>query len=503
MRPLMKSLAALLLLNASVFSQNPMKTEENIRNTFHTITSQDMAHYASELTSEKYRGRLTGTPEFLDVACWVADNLKAWGLKPAGDDGGFLQYFDKDYTDVQSTGALSLTFSLNDSDAVTKHYTFPEHYFPGSNSDSGTVNAEVIYVGHGVTAPELGYDDYRGIDVKGKIVLMDTDVPASRNDEDYVSWVKYCYHQYKLNNAVRHGAAGMLYVNNMANPNTCFNPGFIYAHVGDEILDDLFSGTGRSHDEARKAMAAFRRPAPFSLGKTATISARTVYHPEGRGCNVLGMIEGSDADLKEEVILVGGHLDGQGHFGKVILPGALDNGSGIVDMLAAAKALAQSEVKPKRSILFIFIGGEECGLIGSQYYVAHPVVALEKTVCYFNLDMVGVGSGLAVWGAASYPGILSCFETANNSYIHRPFRSSKIRPLGVGRPRSDAWIFQNAGLRALSFGTFFRPGEKRGNIYYHHPGDQVQNLNLELMEDVSKLMFLGLLNLANREILFQ
>lgn len=502
MHPLMKSLAAFLLLNATLFAQNPLKAQEEILRSFQSISSHDLQQYATELTSKQYRGRLTGTPEFLNVARWVADNLKAWGLKPAGDDGGFLQYFDKDYTDIQSVGALSLTFALNDSDAVTKHYTFPEHYFPGSNSDSGTVTGEVIYVGHGVTAPELGYDDYRGIDVKDKIVLVDTDVPASRKDKDYASWVKYCYHQYKLNNAVRHGAAGMLYINNIANPNTCFNPGLVYAHVGDEILSDLFSGTGRSHDEARKTLAASQRPDPFSLDKTATISMKTVYHPEGRGCNVLGMIEGIDPELKEEVILVGGHLDGQGYFGEVILPGALDNGSGIVDMLAAARALAQSAVRPKRSILFVFIGGEECGLLGSQHYVAHPVVPMEKTLCYFNLDMVGVGSGLAVWGAQSYPGILSCFETANDTYIHRPFRSSKIRPLGVGRPRSDAWIFQNAGLRALSFGTFYRPGEKRGNIFYHHPGDRAENLNLELMEDVSKLMFLGLLNMANQDNLF-
>ena len=492
----------LLLLSATAWGQDAPSREAALLNTFHTITSQELESYITELTLPKYRGRLTGTPEFLEVTQWVANRLAEWGLKPAGDDGTYFQWFDKDYTDVKSVGGLSIQFPQKDGSVLTKRYTFPEQYFPGSNSDSGTITAEVVYVGHGVTAPELGYDDYKGIDVQGKIVLMDTDVPAQRQDADYAQWVPYCYHQYKLTNAARHGAAGMLYVNALANPNTCFSKGLIYAQLGDEAVADLFAGTGKDHKALLQEIAKKRKPRSFSMNKTATITAETEYHPEGRGCNVLGLMEGSDPVLKEEVILVGGHLDAVGYYGEAYMPGALDNGSGIADMLAAARALATCAVRPRRSILFLFIGGEEGGLLGSKHYVAHPTLPQEKSLGYFNLDMVGVGSGLGVWGVASYPQVEACFKSMNDRYLHRPFRTSESRPLGVGRPRSDGWVFQNAGYRGLGFGTFYQEGEIRGNIFYHHPGDQLGILNLEIMEDISKLMFLGLLEMASQDTLF-
>ncbi len=493
------SLLFILLVLSPLRAQND--AEQTLLQPFHSISSQDILSYAAELSSDKYRGRLSGSPEYLEAAKWVAGNLADWGIEPVGDDGTFFQWFPCPYTDVKTAGAVILYGKDEDGNVISKQYRFPDEYFPASNSDSGDVTAKVVYVGHGVSALELGYDDYKNIDVTGKIVLMDTDVPAGSKDEDYASWVPYCYHQYKLNNAVKHGAAGMLYINNLANPNTCFNEGFIYAHVGKEVAADLFFGTGRDHKTVKEEIARERKPCSLELNKTVTIKAETEHHPETRGCNVAGLVRGSDPTLKNEVIIVGGHLDGQGYLGEV-LPGALDNGSGCADMLGAAKALAQSAVRPRRSILFLFIGGEECGLFGSQQYTAHPLFPAEKTVCYFNLDMVGTGSGLGVYGVKSFPVIERCFQEANDRYIHRPFRTSPSRAAGVGRPRSDGVIFQKAGYRSFSFGTFYQQGEERIPMFYHHPLDRINTLNPEIMEDVAKLMYLGLLDMANQDSLF-
>ncbi|MBN2414232.1 M20/M25/M40 family metallo-hydrolase [bacterium] len=469
---------------------------------FHTISSERLLAYADTLSSPGFGGRLTGSPGFTAAAQWVAGYLERWGLQPAGDASTYFQTFEIPWVEVKDAGALGLHLSGNDGEMLDKWYRPVADFYPGTNSDSGSVTAEVIYAGHGVTAPERGYDDYAGIDVRGKIVLIDIDVPVSRDDDQYADWVPYCYHQYKLNNAAAHGAAGLLYVNHIANPNTSYNEGLIYCHISGAVAEDIFFNTGKSYSGVKKRIQDTRSPASFATGKTVTITAHTVFHPRGEGCNVAGLIPGSDPKLKEEVIIVGGHLDGVGDLG-FLLPGALDNGSGVANMMEAARALAQSPVAPKRSILFLFIGGEECGLLGSQLYCRNPLFPKENTVAYFNLDMVGTGSGLRVGGVESFPLIEACFTRANDQYIHRPLRVSEYREPGVGRPRSDGVIFAREGYRSFSFGTFRQEGDPRTPTYYHHPLDRIDTLDPEIMEDVAKLMYLGLTRMARADRLFR
>ena len=209
----------ILSVRGVVFSQ--VDFESKLLNQFHSIQSQEMMTWIEKLCSPEFNGRLAGTPEFIASAEWVAGKLKEWGIKPAGDNGSYFQWFDFPYTVVNDIGSLTLNLKQADGTIIRKNYNYPDEYYPGMNSGSGEITAEVVFVGYGVTAPELNYDDYKGIDVKGKIVLMNRDVPYSdpRNPE-YKKWVSYCYHQFKLENAVKHGAAGMLYIDGaLANPN--------------------------------------------------------------------------------------------------------------------------------------------------------------------------------------------------------------------------------------------------------------------------------------------
>lgn len=497
-----KALVCLLIMVVfTACSQAQDKTDIEFMNVFHSISSEELRELVLEMTSDKYRGRLTGSPEFIECTKWAAGLFKEWGLKPGGDNGTYFQWFDKSYVDVKNSGSLSIEIPGKDGAVLTKHYSFPENYFPGSNSDSGTVTGEVIYVGHGVTAPELNYDDYDGIDVKGKIVLIDTDVPYRGEESIFAKWVPYQYHQHKLNNAAKHGAIGVLYINNLANPNTSYNKGLVYCHIDENVAKDIFFGSGRDYLKNKETIKETLKPSSFATGKKATISAEGIYHPDAKAPNVIGIIEGSDPVLKEEVILVGGHFDAVGDLGK-ILPGAHDNASGSANIMAAAKAMAASPIKPKRTVVFILIAGEECGLYGAQHYCKNPVFPIEKTVCYFNLDMVATGSGLRVGGVGSFPLINKCFLDANDELIHRPLKTSEYREPGVGRPRSDGSIFAKAGIKAFSFGTFYQEGEKRLPFYYHHPLDDIRTINLEIMEDASKLIFVGLTKMANAEKLF-
>jgi len=461
--------------------------DKSILQTFHTISSHDLLKDAAELTAPKYGGRLSGSPGYLMAARWIATELEKAGVKSGLPDGTYLQYFPNSYSEVLSPGSLTL---LKGKSNDKKVYRFPNDYFPGSNSASGTVSGEVVYVGYGITAPELGYDDYSNLDVKGKILLMETGVPYGKNDSTQRQWEPYSYHRYKFLHAKEQGAAGLLYVSRIANPNTSFLKGLVYAHVSDSVAEELFAGTGSNYLEIRAAIAKSLQPNSLQLHKKVTITAKTNYFPDSQSCNVVGIVEGTDPLLKGEAIILGAHLDAVGSPG-TLFPGALDNASGSVDILAAARALAGSKVRPARTIIFLFFGGEECGLYGSKKYVEAPVWPKEKVVCMLNLDMVGNGTGFFLANGKSHPSILKFFSEANEKYLHREMNASETR-VSYSRPRTDGAIFEKEGYKVLHLYT---SGTVKP-VYYHHPLDNTDALTPEIMEDAAKLLYLGILGLA-------
>lgn len=463
------------------------KEFNKIQNIWHSISSHEILSYAEELSSSKYKGRLSGSPEYLEAAKWCAGKFEEWGIEPA-NKGSYFQYFKNEFSEVKSLGSV-VYFNGNDK----TYFDFPEDYLPGSNSASGFVKAEMVYVGYGITAPELGYDDYKNVDVQGKIIILEGGVPYTKNDETLAKWTPHAYHRCKFKNAVKHGAAGMIYVRKTANPNTINLDGFIYAHVDTKVVTRIFADAGKDYSEVRKKLKKMEVPS-FALPaeQKLFIRAETEYFPDAQACNVVGLIEGSDPELKKEVIIIGGHLDGQGQMGNVLFPGALDNASGVSNILGAAKAFAGSEVKPKRSVLFILLGGEECGLYGSKYYCRNPLFPIEKTKMMINLDMVGNGTGFFVTGAKTHNKLFKHFEEANTNYIHRKIGTSATRK-NYGRPRSDAAVFEAAGIKTLGLWT-------QGSVYpvyYHHPMDKTNVLTPEIMEDAAKLIYLGTLGVAN------
>lgn len=490
----MKSKLALLwliLISAfySVFAQNA--DSDKILKSFHSISSNELVEFAEELSSDKYAGRLSGSPEYLEVAKWCAEKFEEWGVKPA-NKGSYFQYFKNEFSEVKSLGGVVY---FNEKDKT--YLDFPEDYLPGSNSANGKVEAGLVYVGHGITAPELNYDDYKNVDVKGKIIILEGGTPYTKNDETLAKWTPYAYHRYKFRNAVKHGAAGMVYASKIANPNTVNLEGFIYAHLDNKVVEQIFTDAGKDYKEIKVKLKNMEMPS-FALPakQKIFIRAETEYFPEAQACNVVGLIEGSDPILKNEVIIIGGHLDGQGKMGNVVFPSALDNASGVADILGASKALANSEVKPKRSVLFILLGGEECGLYGSTHYCENPLYPIDKTKMMINLDMVGNGTGFYVSAGKTHAKLFKHFEAANNKYLHRQMGTSEVSK-NYGRPRSDASVFEAAGIKTFGLWT-------RGSVYpvyYHHPLDKTNVLTPEIMEDAAKLLYLGVLGVANDESL--
>ncbi|MDI6844718.1 MAG: M28 family peptidase [Candidatus Saccharicenans sp.] len=503
----LRRLAALLLSVILILpvclplSAQTAQTEESqkLLRVFHKISSNTLIEYVRELTSEKYAGRLTGTTGYNLAADWVISRLKEWGVEPAADHGSYLQAFSNPYTLILDRGEVSMHLTVGKAGSrpeavVKKYYRYEDEYFPGGTSDSGEVTADVVYVGYGITAPELGYDDYQGVDVRGKIVLMENEVPLSpeKDPETFKKWRPYSFHQYKLQNAAAHGAKGMLYYYGpICNPNNDFIKGFIYSHVGRTVVDDIFAGTGRTYQETVEKIRTSLKPQSFATGKIFTIRNKTEHHPEGISYNVLGKITGSDPNLKDEIIIIGGHLDHLGLFPD-LMPGANDNASAVAVMLGLAEAIKKCEVKPKRTVLLAFFGAEEQGVKGSEYYVRNPVFPLEKTVAFINMDGVGTGERIFALAGRNFPWLYAPFEKANSTYIHREMGTNFWANLT--RPRLDAARFMDANVPTLSFST---SGLVVPYPTYHNTRDNINLINPEILEDMTRLMFLAVMELAN------
>jgi len=489
----MKNLLIILfsfILGGSLFAQN--EQNERIISAMHSVSSHDLLEYVKILCEDRFEGRLTGTDEYMECARWLASFFEDCGLEPAGDNNTWFQYFDIPYTLIHPECGLSIELPVGKKGSVQKHYEYITEYMPGSTSASGTVSAGVVYAGYGITAPELDYDDYKGIDVKGKIILIEREAPVSPSEgpEKFNPWREYSFHQYKLQNAVKHGAAGMIYnYGPIGNPNNAYDENFIYVHVGDSVVKDIFSGTGRTHSETVERIGKTLKPMSFETYKKVTIKMNTTHYPDGKGANIIGIKKGIDPDLSDETIIIGAHLD---HLGKCyeIIPGANDNASAVAVMMAVAKALNDYDIKLKRTVMFLSFGAEEQALVGSRTYVENPVRPLDKTVL-LNMDGVGVGDRISITAGKDFPLLCKAFEDANDKYIHRLIRTNSFSNLG--RPRLDAAIFLSAGVPSLSFSTF------GARSYYHIPWDNINTITPEIMEDMAQLMLISLIELANSD----
>lgn len=475
--------------------QAPPTADERLVNAMHGVSSHVILDWVKELSSERFAGRLTGTPQYDSAAAWTVNLLRSWGYQPAGDKGTWYQKFANPYTLVRPGTELSLHLPQSGGGEIVKTYTWERDFYQGSTSDAGKVRAEAVYVGYGVTAPELGYDDYAGVDVKGKIVVVEPEVPMGPGPDTvlFKKWRPYSFHDYKIKNAASHGAAGMVYNYHIVNPNAVFVKSFVVTYVNVAVLDDLFAGLAVTHQQAVDKIRKTLAPASLPLGKTMTLVNNTEHHPEGIGSNVVAVLPGSDPVLKNEYIVLGAHLDHLG-YNHEMMPGAHDNASGVAVLLASAEAIARARVPMKRSVLLLLFGAEEQGVKGSEFYVAHPVVPNAGIKAFLNLESVGRGERIGVSSGKEYPEIFEAMDRANAQYVHRSMTASSNSNLA--RPRQDAAHFLWAKIPTVSIGVGGSPALPYAS--YHTTKDRWEILTPEIMEDLARITFLATVALANR-----
>ncbi len=496
--------AAGLLAQPQRQAAPPQTDEAKVLQAMHLIRSQPLYDYVAELVSEKYGGRLTGTKEYEACVAWVESLLKGWGIEPGGENGTYRQLFPNPYTVVSPGGVCEMHVPAGKGGVVKKAYKYEDEFIPGGTTGTGEVTAEVVYVGYGITAPELGYDDYKGVDVKGKIVLMESEAPVGPREgnlDEFKKWRSYALHQYKLKNAAAHGARGMIYnYGPIGNPNNAYIEGFVYHHVGTAVVEDVFAGTGRVHKETVDRIRKELKPQSFATAKTMRIANRSEHHPDGVGINLLGKITGSDPALKDEVIILGGHLD---HLGRLweLMPGANDNATAVAVTLGVAEAMAKCAVKPKRTVVFFFFGSEEQsedqGTEGSHFYTDHPIYPLDKTVVFMNMEGPGIGDGITASGGTTYPKFWEFVEKANTGFIHRVLRTGPASY--PARPRQDSAWFYWKGVPSLTFGAF--GGPRLPYSTYHNTKDSLEKITPEIMEDIAQLLFMTIMDIGDEPAL--
>jgi hypothetical protein len=445
-----------------------------------SISGEKLLGYVKKLSSKTYSGRLTGTPEFKACATWVGSLFEEWGLTPKGDNDTYLQSYPNPYTIVFVGGELAYTYRLG-GQQKKKKYVYEKDYFPGSQSGDGSLTAEVFYVGYGITAPEMNYDDYAGVNVKGKIVLVEPDAPVfpEENPDLYKEWRPYSFYQYKLKMAVAHGAKGMLINQLTVNPDIDHVQRFMVAQVGDAVVKDIFAASGKTHQENLEKIKNTLQPQSFRTRKVFTIKNFTEHHPKGIGYNVIGQIQGIDPLLKEEAIILGANLDHLG-FCYEIMPGANDNASGVAVLLGVAEALAKSPVKPKRSVLIVAFGSKEQAFMGAQAYLKKPTFPKNRTVAYLNLSRVGGGDKARALGAQYFPEVWKYIQTLE------AFPYSNL-----GRPRLDFDLFLSKGFPSISISVFGAPSHARTRQ------DTADTIDPSTMEELSKILYRGILDMAN------
>lgn len=483
------------------------------------ITEPLVKEFIDYLASDEMRGRSAPSLELDLSADYIAEKLKEFGVDPV--EGSYFQSIPFCQADLTVDACR---FRLTNEDII-KDFRLKDNFTPLLNTGIGEVKGGLVFVGYGITAKELDYDDYRDLDVRGKIVLVMKQAPG-RKDENSVFYGSkgdpYIDIDYKIRNAVRQGASGFLLVTDPVDNIAITAQGYLWnslyakgkgsptyelcsgednaipaVQVDRKVINAIF-GSVDSLRVLQKKIDGSLKPCSFAVEKAIVDLAVSMDNKTFPSSNVIGWIEGKDPELKNEYVVVGAHYD---HIGvsdrpnalnDSIMNGADDNASGVAAVMAMAKAFASEPKKPDRSILFLFFTAEERGLIGSHYYVKNPLFPLEKTLAMINLDMVGRNGPdtLYVVGEKYNPELTELVQAKfPESGLQKEEMSMELYQ------SSDYYPFYKKGISALGF-TSGLHGD------YHRASDNPDLINHEKVRKTAQLAYRVVWDIANTDNYF-
>ena len=487
--------------------------------------------FVAQLSTNAMEGRMSGTEGYRQAADWAAAQFASWGLKPAGEQGTWFQQVRIGEFDWR-TGTPTLRvrdreFLLDDGDYTVDRCSTP----------AVTQQAEIVFAGYGIAAPDKGLDEYQGLDVSGKIVLVLKGTPSSvpplrqrfepeeeagqekKEPADEEQWKDESTDSYKIKVAHDKGAAAiMLYdpdASSTSQPrrdrssrsadSQRFQPQrpFVCVTIQERVYRAIMrqdpqqspQGLKRSTDQIRREIKN-RRAQSRATGVQATVKGfdTSVRYDDQQGNNVarnvLAKIEGTDPQLKGQYVLVGAHLDHIGVRDGYVYNGADDNASGSAVVLEVARVLAESHFQPKRTLIFCCWCGEEQGLLGSVHYADQPSdgVNMDQVVAYFNLDMVGMGDVLGASGALNFPSIWKVIQRDQDPQIMQ-----RVKPRVGGPGGSDHTPFIERGIEAM----MLMSSGGAGHQDYHQPEDDTEKIEPEMLRVAGQFVLQGVQNLSS------
>ncbi|MCA9126082.1 MAG: M28 family peptidase [Planctomycetales bacterium] len=469
------------------------------------ITAATLDRLQADLTfiaSDELEGRNSGSPGIRKAAEFIHERFRTLGLQTDAFNGTPFQDFSiPGEAQVGPAERNALVFGGIE---FINPPAFGDNYTPVSLGNNGSFAGPVVFVGYGITAPELGYDDYEGLDVTGKVVVVLRKEPGQGNANSKFGGSgrsRHAFFSTKESNAALHKAAALILVNDSATVDNSGNdqlPGVAGAGQGQAgeqiptfycsrslISPVIQAGTGSTLKDLEQAIDSELRPMSKELGGIVAHGECFIEQIVTPVRNVVGFLPGR-GELANEFVVVGAHYDHVGMGGGsgslaagtiAVHNGADDNGSGTVAMLEIARRMSADESNSRRSLIFIAFTGEEKGLLGSKHYVRNPRWPLENTVAMLNLDMVGRlrDDSLTVYGTGTAENFRSMLREANASI---GFEISE-QPEGFGP--SDHSSFYGESVPVLHFFTGL-------HNEYHRPNDDVELVNFEGLSRIVTLV---------------
>jgi Zn-dependent M28 family amino/carboxypeptidase len=470
-----------------------------------SITPAEIDGHLRFLSSDRLEGRAPATRGGELAAEYIASQLRIAGVEP-GVNGSYFQPVP-----IDIVAAVPSTIRATTRGRATASLRYPDQVvmWAGSAAERSAMNGELVFVGYGSAAPEYQWDDFKDADVKGKILLiLVNDPPAPDGDSTHFGGRAMTYYgrwTYKFEEAERRGAAGALIVHTaeaagypwhtvvgswakeqrmLPRPTSGPAPLGIRGWITDTAAASLLRQAGLDLDALRtKAESRDFRPVPTGITVDASFR-NTVQRMQSD--NVVGLVRGSDPARRDEYVAFSAHYDhlgiGPAVNGDSIYNGALDNASGVADLLAVARAAAQGPA-PKRSMLFVFVTAEESGLLGSEFFANNPTVPIDNIIANLNVD------GGNLLGAVNDFDVLGANKSSLGPMLASQLAAEKLRISPEAHPergyfyRSDHFSFAKAGIPAISIGEgldFVGKGREWGeqqdaeytNNRYHQPSDQ-------------------------------
>jgi len=488
---LLTALGFSALVFAQQIPQNESKSE---------ITYKELYDHISYLSSDELAGRFPGTREIDEAAEYLAQDFKRSGLKPLFN-GSYFQEFEV-ITGVELGSANKCFYTVNGAEKELQSGTT---YSPLGISGNATVTAPVVFVGYGITAKKLEYNDYEGIDVKGKIVLVLRSHPEGK--QPHSQFDEYATLRAKASNAKSQGAIAVVFVSGYTlDEEDTFVPlrydrapalnGIPVVQIKRSVADEIFAAEGKKLEQINHEIISGKRPQSFALATTFKVSTEVNYLAK-KTKNVGAILEGTDPKLKDEYVVFGGHYDhlGHGYIGSLyrgkgmqIHNGADDNASGTAGVLELAEYFAATKGN-KRSLIFLGFSAEEMGLLGSAYMVDNWSIPNKQVAAMLNFDMIGrlKEKSLTVYGMGTSSAWKPLLTRLNDT------TALKLSFIDDGFGASDHSSFYQKDIPVLFFFTGIHED-------YHRPSDDADKINAEGSEQVLKFAAQVATEIINTEI---